>query len=362
MDTIALKPKRAELMGMLMGLAVMAAVMLFMPASCLPLSMVLPLLACPLVGHKQQEPLAWMSAAVPCVAALLAGYDGLLACTLLLPGGLMLGLTRYLLSQKRMNPADMLWYVCVAAVSLAAMLTALTRAVNAPLAQWLTEAIIRMVEGSEQQELLLLQLASAGFLRVPEGYTGSGMLSQLFGSAHIQQMVMSLRLTLETLIASMLPALCVHVCILAGLFTCIRVQHMNGVVLVVSVDPRKPAEKKAKVSAPPGFRMFYLPRALRWTALGVALLSMMLSLGTTSFEGTLGAMGYAVFEALFQLEGAAIVVFMLTVHDPDRAVLGGILAAALYVIAPTALMLVALLEPVFHFRAKQLDHSQEEEE
>ena len=362
MDGITLKPKRGELSLMTVGLTVMAVIVLVFPASCLPLSMAVPVVACPLVGHKKEEPIAWIAAAVPCAAALLGGHHALYALTLLLPGGLMLGLTRFLQSRKRMNPADMLWYVAAAALSLAAMLSALTYVLDQPIALWLAETLIHQVEGSEQRERLLLQLASMGLLRVPEGYTGGGLLSQLFGSAHIQQMIMSLRLTLETLLTNALPSLCVQGCILSGMFACIRMQHMNGVMVVVSVDPQKPSEKKATVSAPPGFRSFYLPRGLRWVVLGVTLVSMMISLGGTSLEGVLGTMGYAVFETLFQLEGAAIVVFLLTVHDPDRAVTAGLLAAAIYVAAPTVLLMIALLEPMLRLRSRHADPTKEEEE
>lgn len=360
MENITLKPKKAELSGMVAGLAALSVIMLVFPQSSPVLTFAVPLLACPLSGHKKQEAIAWISACVPAVAALLAGYDLLLAFSLLLPGLLLMGLTRFLQSRKRMDPADMLWYMAALAAAISVILAALTRALDGSIVQRLTDEIVSAVETSDQRSVLLYRLAASGLISVPDGYGQSGVMGLLRETAHSRQMLMSLRLTLETFITGALPSLCVQLSLVVGLFACLRVQHMNGVVVVVEVNRENPAERRAHVAAPPGFRLFYLPRAIRWTAVILAFLGLVLKTGGGMLEWTLGSMSYAVFETLFRLEGAAIVVFMLTRHDEDRAMLGGILACALYALTPGLLLILALMDPVFHFRSQRADNPDEE--
>lgn len=360
MENITLKPKKAELTGMVAGLAALSVIMLVFPVSSPVLTFAVPLLACPLSGHRKQQAVAWISTCIPAIAMLLAGYDLLLSFSLLLPGTLLMGLTRFLQKQKRMNPADMLWYMAALAVSVSVILAALTHALDGNLVQRLADAVISAIEASDQRAALLYRLAASGLISVPEGYGQGGLMGQLMEATHSRQMLMSLRLTLETLITNALPSLCVQLSLIVGMFACLRVQHMNGVVVVVEINRENPTERRAHVSAPPGFRLFYLPRAIRWTAVIVAFVSLMLKTGGGTLEWTLGTMGYAVFETLFRLEGAAIAVFMLTRRDEDRAVMAGILACAIYVLAPGVLMVMALLEPVFHFRSPQDDNPDEE--
>ena len=75
MENINLKPKKAELSAIVAGLAVLSVIMLVFPASSLPLSLVLPLLSCPLMGHRKQQPFVWAGTLVAPFAAVFAGYD-----------------------------------------------------------------------------------------------------------------------------------------------------------------------------------------------------------------------------------------------------------------------------------------------
>jgi len=72
-----------------------------------------------------------------------------------------------------------------------------------------------------------------------------------------------------------------------------------------------------------------------------------------SFSHTLGQLCYAAFETMFCLLGAAVMVFVYTKNDPDRKTLAGVLAAALYVMAPFVLFVIGLMDQTFHFRNPQ---------
>jgi len=160
----------------------------------------------------------------------------------------------------------------------------------------------------------------------------------------------ALRLTLERLMESLLPSLCVQASLICGLFTTLRVQRFNGVLVIVEINRDRPSERKAHVSAPPGFRLFTLPRHVRWALIAVAVLSVMMLTDANPLSGTLSTMGFALWRTLLQLEGAAVLVFLFTAHDPDRAAAAGLLSAALFVLAPTVLLVLGIGDPVFHFR------------
>lgn len=350
MQTVALKPKRAEWTAMIAGLVILCVVMMAIPALCAPLALAIPLLACPLIGRKE-EPLAWTAAAVPVVSSLLAGYDALYAVSLLLIGLLPLLITRFVPMKERPGAKGMLMYLGAIAFALTMVLTTATNALGAPLQYSLSEQFVQWVAQSDDPQLLLQQFAAAGLISLPEGYTDPGVMRQLMMPVYTQQMLMSLRLTVQNLLAQYLPSLFVQSCMIVGLFTSLRLERVNGVLLVV--ETRSASEKHTRVVAPPSFRLLAMPRSLRGTVFALAVTALVLMLSSGAMARIIGQLCYAAFETMFYLLGASVLVFMYTKNDPDRRVLSGVLAAALYVLAPFVLFLIGLADQTFHFRTHQ---------
>ena len=350
MQTVALKPKRAEWTALLVGLAILCGVMFAAPALCAPLALVGPLLACPLVGRKE-EPVAWASAAVPVLASLMAGYEVLYSMSLLLIGLLPLLITRLIPLQKRPGAAGMLMYISAMAFSLVVVLAMATRMLGGPLQVMLPRVIVQKLSRMDNLSEMLRRLAMQGLVSIPDGYTVDSPIRPLMQAAYNQQMLMSLRLTLEMMIAQEMPKLFVNACVLVGLFTPLRLERMNGVLLVV--EAKSASQKQTRVVAAPSFRLLAMPRPLRIMLLVLALASFMLMMSYGALAQTVGRLCYAAFETLFTLLGAAVLVFMYTKNDPDRKTVAGVLAAAMYVVAPFVLLLIGLFDQTFHFRNPQ---------
>lgn len=345
MERVVIHPKRSEWKALSIGLIALCAVMMLLPPLCAPLALVLPLLSCPLTGRKE-EPAAWIAAAVPAASSLLAGYDALYALSLLLVGALPLALTKW--CKKRTGADGLLWYTGAMALAVTAVLTAATHALGAPLWKTLSEAIVQLVGQSSQAERILLQAASSGLLTVPAGYQTEGLLGAAMAASHKQQMLMSLRLTLEATLYSQLPGLVVQACLITGVFTHLRILRFGGAVLLVQTVT--PSERKTTVAVPLGFRMLALPRAARWPLMALAAVSLLLITTPGTYAQTLGQLCFALFEQVFIIIGAAVMIHVFCRHDPDRKTSSGVIAAVIYVMAPFALFLIGVMDQFMHFR------------
>jgi len=350
LQTVALKPKRAEWTAMMIGLIILCVAMLLVPALCVPLALAAPLLACPLVGRKE-EPAAWTSAAVPVIASLLAGYDPFYAACLLLIGALPLVITRMVPIKQRPGAKGVLMYVSAMAFSLTIVLAMASRMLGGPLQYSLAKAIVEWVAASPNKQALLRQFAVNGLISIPDGYTTQGVAGALMEAAYSQQMLMSFRLTMEKMIVQELPSLFVQSCLLTGLFISLRLERVNGVLLVV--EARTAADKHTRIVAPPSFRLLVMPRPVRAATFVLAVAALLLMMSGGSFAYTIGQLCYASFETMFCLLGAAVMVFVYTKNDPDRKTLAGVLAAAVYVMAPFVLFIIGLMDQTFHFRNPQ---------
>lgn len=347
MQQVVIKPKRAEWKALSIGLIVLCAAMLLLPALCMPLALALPLLSCPLVGRKE-EAIAFAAAVIPTLSSLLAGFDPLYSASLLLIGALPLVLTKCLPVQKRAGVDGMLWYVGAVTAALLAVAASASQALGMPLWRTLSDAIIRLVGENQRAEQILLQAASSGLLRMPAGYDADSLLGMAMGAAHKQQMLMSLRLTLEAVLYSQLPSLFVQACLLVGVFTHLRILRFGGAVLVVQTVT--PSEKKTTVAVPLGFRMLTLPKGARWPLTALVLASLLLLTTRSTYAQTLGQLCFALFEQVFILVGAAVMIHVFCRHDPDRKTVCGVIAAVAYVAAPFALFLIGVMDQFMHFR------------
>lgn len=353
-QSAAIRPERSRLLAAVVGLLALTGLMVLFPAACLPLALMTPLLACPLVGSRRQWA-AWLAAAAPAAVSLLCRFDFLYSLSLLLPGMLPLGLTLWLGARKKLAASLSIGlYVCAYAVSLTLITLAAVRVLGAEVAEGLSELLVAQVEASDQPGLLLYRFAAAGLLAVPDGYSDGLLPLFLLDPSLIRQMLLSLRLNVALMLQDLLPWLFVQACMLGGLFTALRVQHMRCAVLVVAPDPEHPGERKARVVSPPGFRLMVIPPRLRWTLCLMALASLLLIGAEGRLAQTLGLLFYAAFSCAFQLAGAAVLVCVLSARNPGHAALYGALSAVLYALFPIALFFLGVADQALHFRSRLL--------
>ena len=351
MQTVALKPKRAEWTAMKVSLFVLCIAMMLAPVLCLPLAMAAPLLACPLLkGHSKEKALPWISAAVPALSSLAAGMDVFYSLSLALIGLLPLLVSAGIPQPMRPGAKGMLLYMTAAAFSLTVSLAAASHALGGPLQLTLAEAAVRWVEASENRDLLLYRLAASGWITVPEGYGAQNAAGLLMQTEHIRQMLMSLKLTARMLITQFMPGLFVQGCMLAGIFTSLRMERMNGVLLVV--ETKTPAQKQTRVIAPPSFRLLTLSHGLRMMWALVAVTGLVLLTSRTAAIAVAGQMCLALAETVGCLLGAAAMVFLYTQNDPDRRVTAGVMAAALYLLCPAVLLVLGIADQILHIRTR----------
>ena len=360
MQTVALKPKRAEWTAMKTGLIVLCVVMMLAPELCLPLALAAPLLACPLLkGQTGQKMLPWLSAAAPACASLAAGMDVFYSLSLALIGLLPLLITNGIPQQMRPGAKGMLLYMTAAAFSLTVSLAAASRALGGPLQLMLAEELVRWVEANENRSQLLNRLAAAGWIAVPEGYAEQGVAGALMQTEHIRQMLMSLKWNVRMMIAQLLPGLFVQGCVITGIFTALRMERVNGVLLVV--ETKTPAQKQTRVIAPPSFRLLTLSRGLRMMWALIAVTGLVLMTSQTAAVAVAGQMCLALAETVGCLLGAAAMIFLYTQNDPDRRVTAGVLAAALYLFCPFALLALGIADQIFHIRTRQAQKAERTE-
>lgn len=362
MQAVALKPQRMQLIMLMVCLGLMALGTVLLPAAAVAFALLMPLFSCPLAGHKEHW-ITIVASAVPTLVALLSGYDALYAVSLLVLTGAPLAVAYVLAANKKQaSPLSLCAHIAACAAGLAVVIACATHALGGNLPSGLASLLTQSISESPQPGMILYQLATAGFLRVPNEYRSASLLVYLLEPALIRQMLMSLHLTLETLIRQSLPSAFVQASVICGLFTALRTQRINTGMLIVFHDPRKPSERQTRVAQPPGFSSLALPRSLRWLVTGMGLGSILL-IGTGSqLMLTLGLMFYATFNTVFQLCGAAVVICVLSARNPDRKPLYGSLVAILYVLFPLALFLIGILDPALHFRKRLNEPSEKEEE
>lgn len=348
MPGIALEPRRAETTALTVALVALGVVMMLWPALCVPLSLLTPLLGCPL-AFRREEPVAWAAAVTPTLAALLGGCPPLYAASLSLAGLVTMSLTRFAPAKMRMGVAGALHYTACVALSLTAVAACASVWLGAPL--WLTlgERFTAKVEGSGHALEWLLRLASAGLLSVPEGIVSNSAFARAVPAALTRQMALSLRLNLQLLLRGALPVGLMQASLLVGVFTSLRVSRFRDRFVII--EGVSPSEKRARVAAPPGFGELTLPRSLRAPLLGIMAVSVVLMLSGSDWLTMAGRLGYALFESVFMLLGAAVVA---GTPNEDRRALRGALAAALYLLAPVCLFALGVADQLFHFRRREI--------
>ncbi len=361
MQAIALRPGRSQLFAQLAALAVMCAVMLFEPLLCLPVALLAPLFVCPLIGNKRQW-WAFALALAPTALALANGGEPLFCASLLLPC-LLCGAVTFM--QRRKNTKSLhnpcVWYIIAYAVSLSALLVFGARALGGDLRNGLARLAIDTVNSSENPGLLLYRLAAAGVIRVPSDYRSASLISFVLDPVLRSELNLSLRLTVNSLISALAPKLFVECCLVLGLFVFLREQRLNHSVLLVKTDESgKPSAVVAPSVGAAGFSALALPKAMHLAAAILGLACLLFRNSENGFAAMISMLCGYVFECVFSLVGAAVLVGVLSSKKPERKRLYGVLAAAAYITVPMLLMTVGVLDLFMHFRSKKTTDKEEE--
>lgn len=364
MQAVALKPQRIQITLLTVELLLLSVLAIAMPPAAAAVAFLLPLAGCPLQGQSRR-PLAWIACIVPVISWVCAGYDLVTGLCLLLPYALCGGLFVFFKANKTLA-SPLLVFACVGAyaISLTALAAAAAHALGTSLPTGLTRLASKAVQSTKQPGLTLYRLAAFGLVNLPKGVENTNLLLLLFDPVLTRQMLLSFELTLEMLLKSLLPALFVHITLIGGLFTAFRTQRLNCAMLVVDAAEGSQAERKTHVALPPGFRLLTIPSHARNALFLCGLAGMLLLFTGGAYVQTLGVLLYTVFNAIFELTGAAVMVCVLAARHPERRVLYGIMAALLYVLFPLALFLLGVTDQLLHFRSTIIhvhqNHQEEE--
>ncbi len=359
MEGIQIKPKRAQITLNVIALGVLCGISLAVPALAVFCALVTPLFSCPLIRHKE-EAVGWLCSAVPCVSALIAGFDPFIALSFSVPALLPTAMARLTPIQKRVGAAGLAFHCAASTVGLTLTAAVFTWRLHAPLTVSLPALAVRLVESSENPGLLLYRLAANGLLAVPKNVTGNELLIHLMDQPLIREMLLSLRRTVELFAQQTLPTLFVCASLFVGVFTSLRVEHLNGVMLIVEHDPKKPHERKTRVIAPPGFRLLALPSKAH-LVMTVLLVAAVIIPADGGFSQTLGAVLSGAVFGTAMLIGASVLVFKLAQRYPDREAPIGIAVGAVCLFCPMLPIMLGLCDGWFHFRSNNVRSSDSDE-
>ena len=96
--------------------------------------------------------------------------------------------------------------------------------------------------------------------------------------------------------------------------------------------------------------------------LALCIGTLLTSFTDNSVTALLCALLYAAFTTVYQLLGAAVMVFTLSRRHPERKPLYAVLAGTLYLLFPVALFLLGVVDQFVNLRAFSIHHQDQEEE
>ncbi|MBE5801411.1 MAG: hypothetical protein E7319_03900 [Clostridiales bacterium] len=360
MQAISLRPQHRLLISKQIVLAILTVLMAAVPVLCLPLAILMPLFSCPLIGHKEQWT-AYLSIPVATAVSLVYGMPALYAFSLVLVTGLPVLLTVYLGKKRGGSQLALLMYMGSYAVSLIGVILCCV-ALFGPLPEAAAQFVRQWLMQSPKRSEYIYKALASGLLPVPEGYTNISAFTIAINPLFLEQIGLEVVLRVREQVVVSLPSAYVQISIVAGLFTALRVQRLNHAYLLV--DQRRKDE--VKVAITPGFAMLRLPRKARTFLLIMAGVSFLMALT----DGPLLLMALViqtVFVTCYALIGAAVVCGFMMRKDPDKRVMGGVLAAALYLLMPSMLMVLGVFERFLRLKSNPDDtsddtHQEENEE
>lgn len=362
MQAIALRPARAQLTAQLVALIALCAAMLIAPPLCLPMALVAPLFVCPLVGDRRRW-LAFALGLAPAAVSLLNGGEPLYSASLALPCALCV-LAVWLQRRCGEDGSDSAYFAYIAAyaAALCMLLLSGSRALGESLCEGLSRRLAEAVGGSSGSGMTLYRLASSGVISVPAEYRSAQLISYMLDPSLKAQLLMSLRLTLKLALGSLIPRLFVECSLALGLFACLRYKKLNHSYMLVRLQGPGTAETPAEAEPqrPSGFGALELPRSAHGAMLIICLASFTLPSASAPLLRMLGTLCEQTFQCAFGLLGAAVVVGLLTARKPELKTVFGVLAAVAFLLAPTLLALVGVLDRLMHFRTRTSSDIEEE--
>lgn len=342
MENISIRPGRNQIRTNVVALGLLSGLSMASPALATVCALLLPLFACPLAKRKEQK-IAFFACAMPSISCFLHGADFELALILLWPGMFLLFFAHRFYTRERAG--DFPLWIGLATLSTGMVLVCVSS--HLPLS--VPDAAAQWVLQSEDPGMILMQLARMGLVSMPEGFSADGLMEPVM----MNQMLLSFRRTVELYMTQFFPMHVIHGCILLGLFISLRMDHLNGVLLIVEIDPKNPGERKTRVAALPGFRLLSLPPRHR-TVLGLLVLLCVLFVSQEGFIHTLGLIGLQFSMTCFQLLGASVMVFMMAMRNEDRIKLIGAAVGLIYVLTPTVPLMIGITDSFFHYRTHKV--------
>lgn len=334
-----------------LALAALFALCYFWPLLAFGLMFLLPLAVCPAFSRGE----FWFALGLPIVplaACALAGFPLADALLTLLPSAMALAA----LQTARLSRADFtrITLLCIAAYLLAALavLMRLRLQLGGELFSGMAAYAVSRVEGSVWSGNILYRLAAMGYLSIPESFRSVAGLPVgdyiLLNPLLQRELVNMLRLRLHEDLALLVPQLLMQGALVLGLFTALR-------------TARELARKDGKAAAVPLFRTLHLPRREQRYMLLLCVGIVLTSFSDSAFLSLLCTLMYAAFSGVYQLLGAAAMLYLLSRNHPQRAPVYGVLAAALYALFPLALFILGMADQFLHLRASGT-HPQEHQE
>ncbi|MBR4067830.1 MAG: hypothetical protein IKK08_04285 [Clostridia bacterium] len=356
MQAISLHPQHRLIVSKQIVLFVLVVLVAAFPALSLPLAMLMPLFSCPLIGGKEQWT-AYVTAPLPAVLALLHRMPLGYAAGLLLAAVIPVVVTALLGKERTGKPSVFFIYVLIAAFSAAIALLGLNAqglAVGKGLGSVLADEIVGLVMNHRQRSQLLYQAMAGGLLPIPEGYSKVTLFTLTFDPVFLKELELALHSRVAQLAETQLPALLVSGSMILGLFTGLRVQRMRNAVLLL--DRSQP--QVVRVALTPRFSMLKIPRGWH-VSMGLFLLVYLFSGSAEGVFRIVMELMYHAFVTVYQLQGAALVCALVMKAGSERRVLGGVLAATLYLLLPFALFVLGCFERMFPFRNRTEDDNDE---
>ena len=358
MQAISLRPQQRLIVNKRIVLFLLVALIAVIPALSLPLTMLMPLFICPLMWAKKRW-IALITLPMPALITYLNGFPIAYSMILLAVAGAPT-YAAYLeyrdgKFQENWEQAYMAIMICTAGLAIWALYLEQWHA-GIGLPEFIAGHVEQWVMNHPQRTQLLYQAMASGLLPVPEGYEKVTLLNLTLDPIFLGEVRLMLRTRVMNLVETAVPSLLVQSGIIIGLFIQLRILRMWGSYLLM--DKGEP--EKISVAMAPSYATFRLAERVRWVLLLFCLLYFILA-GTKGYVFRLTQVLYYTFETLYQLQGGAVVCDFIIRKNADRRVLGGILAAVLYLFAPFALFMIGCFDNVFSFRSKTEDDKNERE-
>ena len=147
-----------------------------------------------------------------------------------------------------------------------------------------------------------------------------------------------LLLRLNEGLAQWIPSVLMHGAVIMGLSTALATERARA--------------RHADASQPmPSFTLLRLSRREQGFMLALCVAIVLTSFSDNQVTSLVCSLMYAAFSAVYQLVGAAVMVFLFGKRHPSRVPLYGMLAAFLYLVFPVALFLLGVIDQFMNFRA-----------